>query len=92
MQTGPIKGAPRPRVTASYDTLRRFALEELARRKKPTTVRVADTEPGEVAQVDFGLMGTLVDPTSRRYAGTFATSASRTANAKEGRRLGFAAW
>jgi transposase len=53
-------------VTASYDTLRRFAIEELAWRKKPTTVRVADTEPGEIAQVDFGLMGTLVDPTTGR--------------------------
>jgi transposase len=53
-------------VTASYDTLRRFAIEELGWRKKPTTVRLADTEPGEVAQVDFGLMGTLVDPTTGR--------------------------
>jgi transposase len=53
-------------VTASYDTLRRFAIEELGWRKRPTTVRVADTEPGEVAQVDFGLMGTLVDPATGR--------------------------
>jgi transposase len=53
-------------VTASYDTLRRFAIEELGWHKRPTTVRVADTEPGEIAQVDFGLMGTLVDPTTGR--------------------------
>lgn len=53
-------------VTASYDTLRRFAIEELGWRKKPTTVRLADTEPGEIAQVDFGLMGLLVDPTTGR--------------------------
>jgi transposase len=53
-------------VTASYDTLRRFAIEELGWRKKPTTVRLADTEPGEVAQVDFGLMGVLCDPTTGR--------------------------
>jgi len=53
-------------VTASYDTLRRFAIEELGWRKKPTTVRLAETEPGEVAQVDFGLMGTLVDATTGR--------------------------
>jgi len=53
-------------LTASYDTLRRFAIEELGWRKKPTTVRLADTEPGEIAQVDFGLMGTLVDPATGR--------------------------
>ncbi len=53
-------------VTASYDTLWRFAKEELAWRKKTPTVRVADTEPGEVAQVDFGLMGRLFDPGTER--------------------------
>ncbi|WP_438032050.1 IS21 family transposase [Sorangium sp. So ce204] len=53
-------------VTASYDTLWRFAKEELAWRKKTPTVRVADTEPGEVAQVDFGLMGRLFDPATQR--------------------------
>ncbi|WP_438017767.1 hypothetical protein [Sorangium sp. So ce315] len=53
-------------VSASYDTLRRFAMEELAWRKKTPTVRVADTEPGEVAQIDFGLMGKLFDPATQR--------------------------
>jgi transposase len=53
-------------LAASYDTLRRFAMEELGWRKKPTTVRLAETEPGEIAQVDFGLMGTLVDATTGR--------------------------
>lgn len=53
-------------VAASYATLRRFAIEELGWRKKPTTVRLAETEPGEIAQVDFGLMGTLADPTTGR--------------------------
>ncbi len=53
-------------VTASYDTLRRFAIEELGWRKKPVTVRLDDTAPGEIAQVDFGRMGTLVDPTTGR--------------------------
>lgn len=53
-------------VTASYDTLRRFAQEELAWRKKTPTVRVADTEPGEVAQIDFGRMGRLFDPATQR--------------------------
>ncbi|WP_437297343.1 IS21 family transposase [Sorangium sp. So ce426] len=53
-------------VSASYGTLRRFAMEELAWRKKTPTVRVADTEPGEIAQVDFGLMGRLFDPATQR--------------------------
>jgi transposase len=53
-------------LEASYDTLRRFAIEELGWRKRATTVRLADTAPGEVAQVDFGLMGTLVDATTGR--------------------------
>lgn len=48
-------------VRASYDTLRRFAREELGWRKKQPTVLVSDGKPGEEAQVDFGLMGTMHD-------------------------------
>jgi transposase len=59
-------------VSASYDTLRRFAMEELAWRKKTPTVRVADTEPGEVAQIDFGLMGRLFDPATQRARNLWA--------------------
>ncbi|WP_438042786.1 DDE-type integrase/transposase/recombinase [Sorangium sp. So ce128] len=59
-------------VSASYDTLRRFAMEELAWRKKTPTVRVADTEPGEVAQIDFGLMGRLLDPATQRARNLWA--------------------
>jgi len=53
-------------LTASYDTLRRYAIAELGWRKKKTTVRLADTEPGEIAQVDFGLMGSITDADTGR--------------------------
>ena len=53
-------------LAASYDTLRRFAIEELGWRKKITTVRLAETAPGQVAQVDFGLMGLVVDTITGR--------------------------
>lgn len=49
-------------LRASYDTLRRYAQRELGWRKRPTSVRVDDGEPGREAQVDFGLMATISDP------------------------------
>lgn len=52
-------------LSASYDTLRRSAMKERAWRKKQPTVRLADTEPGRIAQVDFGLMGMLADEAGR---------------------------
>jgi transposase len=51
-------------LEASYDTLRRFAHKELAWRERPSTVRIDDAPPGQEAQVDFGLMGLLLDPES----------------------------
>ena len=48
-------------LRASYDTLRRFACKELGWRKKTPTVRLADTAPGQVAQVDFGHVAMLAD-------------------------------
>lgn len=48
-------------LRASYDTLWRYAHEELAWREKPSTVRVDDSPPGEEAQIDFGEMGFMVD-------------------------------
>jgi transposase len=48
-------------VRASYDTLRRFASQQLGWRKKTETVRVDDPPPGQEAQIDFGEMGRLVD-------------------------------
>ena len=53
-------------VHASYYTLRRFAQDELGWRRKQPTVLVADGKPGEEAQVDFGLMGTLQDAETGR--------------------------
>jgi transposase len=53
-------------VAASYDTLRRFAIDELGWRKRPVTVRVDDTPPGQVAQIDFGKMGLLHDAQTGR--------------------------
>jgi Integrase core domain len=48
-------------VRASYDTLWRFATQQLGWRKKTETVRLNDARPGQEAQVDFGLMGRLID-------------------------------
>ena len=53
-------------VSASYHTLRRFVMTELGWRKKQPTVLVADGKPGDEAQVDFGLMGTMHDPDTGR--------------------------
>jgi transposase len=49
---------------ASYDTLWRFATQQLGWRKKTETVRVDDAPPGQEAQIDFGEMGRLVDVTT----------------------------
>lgn len=48
-------------VQVSYATLRRYAMDELGWGRTKPTVRIADAPAGEEAQVDFGLMGTLVD-------------------------------
>ncbi len=53
-------------LTASYDTLRRYAQQELAWKKKPSTVRIDDPPPGQEAQLDFGKMGLLIDVESGR--------------------------
>jgi transposase len=53
-------------LEASYDTLWRFAHEQLAWREKPSTVRIDDPPPGQEAQIDFGKMGLLMDPESGR--------------------------
>ena len=39
------------------------------RRRSKTTVRMADTPPGEVAEADFGRLGMITDPaTGKRKA------------------------
>lgn len=49
-------------VAASYDTLRRFAAQELGWGKRAPTILLEDPPPGQEAQVDFGKMGMIVDP------------------------------
>ena len=53
-------------VDVSYSTLYRYAREFLGFGSSKVTVRMADTEPGEVAQVDFGRMGLVFDPETGR--------------------------
>jgi hypothetical protein len=53
----------RPGVVVPGRTLRRFAAELCgSRRGRGTTVRVADGEPGDELQVDFGRMGSSPTP------------------------------
>ncbi len=49
-------------VEVGYTTLRRFARKELGFGRPVSTVRLDDPPPGQEAQIDFGLMGHLVDP------------------------------
>jgi transposase len=54
-------------VVVPVRTLRRFATELCGpRRGRGTTVRVADGEPGDELQVDFGRMGLIFDPETDR--------------------------
>ena len=54
-------------VTVPQRTLERFCAQLCGpRRGRPSTVRVADGNPGEELQVDFGRMGTLYDPETDR--------------------------
>jgi transposase len=48
-------------LTASYSTLRRYAMVELGWSKKQPTILLEDPPPAQEAQVDFGEMGTIVD-------------------------------
>ena len=53
----------------SYPSLRRFVVKRNRRRTGRTTVRMEDTPPGQVAEADFGRLGTIVDSeTGRRRA------------------------
>jgi transposase len=48
-------------IVVSYSSLRRFvARKRLVPRAVRTTVRVAPSAPGEIAEMDFGRLGTLV--------------------------------
>jgi len=49
-------------VDVSYSALYRFAVKHLDFGRTATTVRMADCEPGELAEVDFGMLGMVFDP------------------------------
>jgi transposase len=53
-------------VEVTYATLCRWAHDELGWRERKPTVRVDDPGPGQEAQVDFGEMGLINDPTTGR--------------------------
>ena len=59
-------------VAVKYATLRRFVIDELDWGIRKPTVLVADAPPGEEAQVDFGLMGTMHDPATGRVRRLYA--------------------
>ncbi len=53
----------------SYMSLRRFIVRRGWRRRSPATVRMGESAPGEVAEMDFGRLGLMEDPeTGRRRA------------------------
>jgi len=56
----------RMNVNVSYSGLWRFARERLGFGGAEVTVRMADSQPGEVAEVDFGRLGIIYDPESGR--------------------------
>ena len=49
-------------VSVTYTTLRRFVRQAGLWKQPRSTVRMAPTAPGEVAEMDFGKLGTLVNP------------------------------
>lgn len=53
-------------VAVPYRTLHRYATEELEYGGRKTTVRIADGEPGQEVQVDFGRLGWLEEEGIRR--------------------------
>jgi transposase len=59
-------------LLASYDTLRRYAMEELHWQKKEPTILLEDPPAGQEAQVDFGKMGMMVDVATGRTRALWA--------------------
>lgn len=51
-------------VAVSYTALRRYVRETGLGQRSPTTVRMAQWPAGEVAEIDFGRLGVLVDATT----------------------------
>jgi transposase len=59
-------------VETSYSSLYRFVQEHIGSTGKSATVRMAETEPGEVAEVDFGRLGYLFDKAVNRMKALYA--------------------
>ena len=59
-------------VETSYSSLYRFAQEHIGMPGNHGTVRMAETEPGEVAEVDFGRLGYLFDKAASRLRALYA--------------------
>jgi transposase len=58
-------------ITTTYSGLYRFVSSEIGLPSR-TTVRMAETEPGEVAEVDFGRLGLFYDPDAGRKRFAYA--------------------
>ena len=50
----------------SYTSLRRFIVRRGWQRRSPATVRMGESAPGEVAEMDFGRLGLIEDPATGR--------------------------
>ncbi len=59
-------------VETSYSSLYRFTQEHIGLPGNRGTVRMAETEPGEVAEVDFGRLGYLFDKAVNRMRALYA--------------------
>jgi transposase len=59
-------------VDVSYGGLRRFAQAYCQFSARTLTVRMAETAPGEVAEVDFGQLGRVADPDSGKQRVLYA--------------------
>lgn len=58
-------------IETTYSNLYRFVSSEIGLSSK-TTVRMAETAPGEVAEVDFGRLGLVYDPDTGRKRFVYA--------------------
>jgi transposase len=59
-------------VVVPYSTLRRYVMKELGWRKPEGTILLDDPPMGQEAQVDFGLMGKMVDETTGKKRNLWA--------------------
>ena len=57
-------------VSVPYSSLHRFAVRSAAHDERRVTVRVADVAPGELAEVDFGRLGSCDPETGKRRRST----------------------